>query len=122
MGRVQNYGTNKVGKNPPTHHLAKRYRGIYIINKHQGDIQTSEFHLFKVTSNDIQAFALAHKLINKTSQTKFGFERSFVYKEGCFAKIQLLLKSRKHITKAKGGSARFTNKKLSFSKRSILFV
>jgi len=119
---MQNYGTNKVGKNPPTHHLAKRYRGIYIINKHQGDIQTSEFHLLKVTSNDIQAFALAHKLINKTSQTKFGFERSFVYKEGCFAKTQLLLKSRKHNTKAKGGSARFTNKKLSFSKRSILFV
>ena len=89
MGRVQNYGTNKVGKNPPTHHLAKRYRGIYIINKHQGDIQTSEFHLLKVTSNDIQAFALAHKRINKTSQTKFGFERSFVYKEGCFAKIQI---------------------------------
>ena len=120
MGRVQNYETNKVGKNPPTHHLAKRYRGIYIINKHHSDIQTNEF--LKVTSNDIKAFVLAHKLINKTSQTKFGFESSFVYKEGCFAKIQLLLRSRKHATKAKGGSARFTNKKLSFLKRSIFFV
>ena len=122
MGRVQNYGTNKVGKNPPTHHLAKRYRGIYIINKHQGDIQTSEFHLLKVTSNDIQAFALAHKRINKTSQTSLGLNVRSYTRKVVLPKSKLLLKSRKHITKAKGGSARFTNKKLSFSKRSILFV
>ena len=73
-----------------------------------------------MTSNDIKAFALTHRLTNKTSQTKFGFESSFVYKEGCFAKIQLLLKIPQARYKSKRGSARFTNKKLSFSKRSIV--
>ena len=73
----------------------------------------------KVTSNDIKAFALAHKYINKTNQTKFGFESSFIYKEGCFAKIQIAFEVPQAHYKSKGRSARFTNKKLSFSKRSI---
>ena len=73
-----------------------------------------------MTSNDIKAFALAHKYINKTNQTKFGFESSFIYKEGCFAKIQIAFEVPQAHYKSKGRSARFTNKKLSFSKRSIV--